>query len=187
MDEYGGASQWETSVPIPNTAIKPLNADDSVKAKIGSCRTKKALNQGDTKEYGGASQWETSVPIPNTAIKPLNADDSVKAKIGSCRTKKALNQGDTKVQGFLYQGSGLFLFLSRSSLKFIKSLPLPEIKKKSWIPIHESRVLVLFQFFLLLCCHPGSVPGIQHVLQRRDCGERVIGIEEDTVGKQIRS
>ena len=52
MEKYGGASQWETSVPIPNTAIKPLNADDSVKAKIGSRRTKEALNQGDTKVQG---------------------------------------------------------------------------------------------------------------------------------------
>ena len=60
MDEYGGASQWETSVPIPNTAIKPLNVDDSVKAKIGSRRTKKALNQG---EYQGSGLF--SVPAFN--------------------------------------------------------------------------------------------------------------------------
>ena len=39
MDKYGGDSQWETPVPISNTEVKPLNADDSVKAKIGSCRT----------------------------------------------------------------------------------------------------------------------------------------------------
>lgn len=52
MEKYGGASQWETSVPIPNTAIKPLNADDSVKAKIGSRRTKEALNQGECQGSG---------------------------------------------------------------------------------------------------------------------------------------
>ena len=36
---YGDDSQWVTPVPISNTEVKPLNADDSVKAKIGSRQT----------------------------------------------------------------------------------------------------------------------------------------------------
>ena len=39
-DQYGDDSQWVTPVPISNTEVKPLNADDSVKAKIGSRQTK---------------------------------------------------------------------------------------------------------------------------------------------------
>ena len=39
-NQYGDDSQWVTPVPISNTVVKPLNADDSVKAKIGSRQTK---------------------------------------------------------------------------------------------------------------------------------------------------
>ena len=42
-DRYGDESQWVTPVPISNTEVKPLNADDSVKAKIGSRQTKESL------------------------------------------------------------------------------------------------------------------------------------------------
>ena len=38
--KYGDDSQWVTPVPISNTEVKPLNAENSVKAKIGRCQTK---------------------------------------------------------------------------------------------------------------------------------------------------
>ena len=38
-NRYGDAGQWVTPVPISNTEVKPLNAGDSVKAKIGSRQT----------------------------------------------------------------------------------------------------------------------------------------------------
>ena len=30
-------SDWVTPVPIPNTEVKPISADDSRKAKVGRC------------------------------------------------------------------------------------------------------------------------------------------------------
>ena len=39
MSKYGDDSQWVTPVPISNTEVKPLNAENSVKAKIGRCQT----------------------------------------------------------------------------------------------------------------------------------------------------
>ena len=40
MRKYGDDSQWVTPDPIPNSEVKPLNAENSVKAKIGRCQTK---------------------------------------------------------------------------------------------------------------------------------------------------